>query len=85
LEPRSGSYDEKFFLNCLACGEFEPVVSLRISRINHACLSNAAHFYEEQTKTKVLHSSKPIKGSTIPLIQSSLSSLLFSSIRNFVV
>jgi hypothetical protein len=62
LEPKDGSLDDKFHLNSVSCGEFDSVVSLRMSRFNHACISNACHYYEENTKTKVVHSSKNIKG-----------------------
>jgi len=62
LEPKSGNLDDKFSLNRLGCGEFEPVLSLRLSRVNHACISNASHYYEEKTKTKVVFATKDIKG-----------------------
>ena len=62
LEPKDGSLDDKFLLNSMSCGEFDTVLSLRVSRLNHACISNASHYYEENSKTKVVHSSKEIKG-----------------------
>ena len=62
LEPKDGSLDDKFLLNALSCGQFDSVVSLRVSRINHACISNACHYYEEKTKVKVVNATKYIKG-----------------------
>ena len=62
LEPKTGNLDDKFLLNYLSSRDFEPVLSLRLSRVNHACIANASHYYEEKTKTKVIHATKNIKG-----------------------
>jgi hypothetical protein len=38
------------------------IVGLRLSRVNHACVPNAAHWCEESLKVKILFSEKDIKG-----------------------
>ena len=69
LEPKTGNLDDKFLLNYLSSGDFEPVLSLRLSRVNHACIANASHYYEEKTKTKVIHATKNIKGKLNPTLE----------------
>jgi hypothetical protein len=32
-----------------------------LSRVNHACVANAAHWYEDEYKVKILFSEKDIK------------------------
>jgi len=68
LEPRSGTLDEKFSLNKLGCASGDPVdevLALRLSRVNHACSPKAQHYYEENSKTKVLVANKLIKGNPL--------------------
>ncbi len=63
LEPRNGTLDEKVKLNRLGCGpDYADVIALRVSRLNHACMPNAIHIWEETTNTKVVHATRLIKG-----------------------
>ena len=56
LEPKNGSLRDKFELNCFECGEVEikKLVCLSISRVNHSCIFNADHFYDEKFNVKIL-------------------------------
>ena len=40
---------------------FFQIVCLRLSRVNHACISNASHFSSGDLKVKILFSEKAIK------------------------
>ncbi len=63
LEPRNGTLDEKVQLNRLGCGSgVADVNALRVSRLNHDCMANAIHIWEETTNTKVVHATRLIKG-----------------------
>jgi len=37
------------------------IVCLRLSRVNHACIPNSAHWYDDDSRVKILFSEKPIK------------------------
>jgi SET domain len=37
------------------------IVCLRLSRVNHACVPNSAHWYDDDYRVKILFSEKPIK------------------------
>ncbi len=61
LEPKDGSLEEKLRLNSFN-SHVGSVLSLRLARINHACISNACHYFEDTTNVKVVHSTREIKG-----------------------
>lgn len=62
LEPKGASLQEKFRFNQVSCGENQGTVfCLRLSRVNHSCDPNAAHWYDATYGVKVLSAVRDIE------------------------
>lgn len=61
LMPHGGSASEKYALNTLGNGDGTSSLCLRISRANHDCSGNAAHYWDPTYKVKVLFSEREIR------------------------
>lgn len=89
LEPKDGSLKEKFDRNKVECidayGGSYTGVSLRLSRINHSCDSNAYHF-SCHDGMKVVMARKPIKRGTeicIDYIPLSVTDISFRTLQEY--
>lgn len=63
LDPAGASMTAKFLLNCISC-EDEGGLSglfLHMSRVNHDCIGNSAHFYVEKHQVKILVAARAIQ------------------------
>jgi len=64
LEPKGGSLEAKFNLNAFGCyvgSDGGGSLSLRISRVNHACRANAAISYDDVACVNILFSLRDIQ------------------------
>lgn len=62
LEPKGASLQGKCQFNQLSCGDKQPsVLCLRLSRINHSCDPNSAHWYDTTYDVKVLSAVRDIE------------------------
>ncbi len=60
LEPSGGTTSKKFDLNCIGRKQ-NPSVCLKIARVNHSCMPNAAYILDEKLKVGILFAEKDIK------------------------
>ena len=63
LEPKDGTFAQKFELNCLGGDTYDEnsYICARISRANHNCNPNAAHYLDNTAKAKVLYAERDIQ------------------------
>ena len=60
LSPEGGDFSKKFQINLLA-SDAGQIVCLRLPRVSHTCVPNAAHCYDDGSKVKILFSETAIK------------------------
>ena len=59
--PLNVPHDEKISLNALGCGVGVRSQAICFARANHACNSNAKHYFDEVHDVKIIFSVREIK------------------------